>query len=42
MIGDTNPGNKWIRDCKELMIEGAHYFASRDEFKSVFGEEVPP
>ena len=23
MIGDTNPEKKWIRDHKELMIDGA-------------------
>jgi len=42
MIGDTNPGKKWIRDYKELMVDGAHYFASRVEYKSTFGEEAPP
>ena len=42
MIGDTNPGKKWTRDYKELMIDGAHYFASRDEYMATFGEEAPP
>ena len=35
-------GKKWIRDYKELMIDGAHYFASRDEYKAMFGVEAPP
>jgi hypothetical protein len=42
MINDNNPGKKWIRDYKEMIIDGAHYFASRDEYKATFGEEAPP